>query len=46
MFLSLSGFEPTVVRGKWFEVNGLNPSAMDTPALLVIGINTVNKYSI
>jgi hypothetical protein len=23
----LSGFEPTAVRGKWFEVNDLNHSA-------------------
>jgi hypothetical protein len=28
---SLSGFEPTVVRGKWFEVNDLNHSATDAP---------------
>jgi hypothetical protein len=24
---SLSGFKPTAVRGKWFEVNDLNHSA-------------------
>jgi hypothetical protein len=29
---SLSGFEPTVVRGKWFEVNDLNHSATDAPS--------------
>jgi hypothetical protein len=34
---SLSGFEPTEVRGKWFEVNDLNDSAMDT------SLNTDNK---
>jgi hypothetical protein len=28
---SLSLFETTVVRGKWFEVNNLNHSAMDAP---------------
>jgi hypothetical protein len=29
---SLSGFEPTAVRGKWFEVNDLNHSATDAPS--------------
>jgi hypothetical protein len=29
----LSGFEPTAVRGKWFEVNDLNHSATDAPIL-------------
>jgi hypothetical protein len=28
---SLSGYEPTAVRGKWFEVNDLNHSATDAP---------------
>jgi hypothetical protein len=28
---SLSEFEPTAVRGKWFEVNDINHSAMDAP---------------
>jgi hypothetical protein len=32
---SLSGFEPTAVRGKWFEVNDLNHSAMDAPQVLI-----------
>jgi hypothetical protein len=27
----LPGFEPTAVRGKWFEVNDLNYSATDAP---------------
>jgi hypothetical protein len=25
------GFEPTAIRGKWFEVNDLNRSATDAP---------------
>jgi hypothetical protein len=29
--MSLSRFEPTEVRGKWFEVNDLNHSATDAP---------------
>jgi hypothetical protein len=30
---SLSGFEPTAVRGKWFEVNDLNHLATDKNVL-------------
>jgi hypothetical protein len=30
-FRHLSGFEPTAVRGKWFEVNDHNHSATDAP---------------
>jgi hypothetical protein len=28
---SLSGFEPTAVKGKWFEINDLDHSATDAP---------------
>jgi hypothetical protein len=31
----LWGFEPTAVRGKWFEVNDLNHSATDAPFVVV-----------
>jgi hypothetical protein len=33
--LALSGFEPTAVRGKWFEVNDLNHSAKDAPCSIL-----------
>jgi hypothetical protein len=33
---SLSGFEPTAVRGKWFEVNDINHSAIDAPVEEVV----------
>jgi hypothetical protein len=29
--MSLSGFKPSAVRGKWLKVNNLNHLAMDAP---------------
>ena len=29
---SMVGFKPTIVKGKWFEVNNLNHLATDTPS--------------
>jgi hypothetical protein len=31
--MSLSGFEPTEGRGKWFEVNDIDHSATDAPEI-------------
>jgi hypothetical protein len=32
----LSGFEPTAVRGKWFEVKDLKHLATDAPKCFVV----------
>jgi hypothetical protein len=41
----LSGFEPTAVRGKWFEFNVLNHLATDALDLLSIGRAALVKNS-
>jgi hypothetical protein len=41
--MSLSGFEPTMVKGKWFEENNLNHSDTDTPLTLRNNFNTLTR---
>jgi hypothetical protein len=36
---SLSGFEPTAVRGKWFEVNDLSHLTTDAHKLMHVTVN-------
>jgi hypothetical protein len=41
---SLSGFEPTAVRGKWFEVNNINHLATDAPFRMIYLFNLLKFY--
>jgi hypothetical protein len=40
---SLSGFEPTAVRGKWFEVNDLKHICVDDDDEIVDIVVEINK---
>jgi hypothetical protein len=40
----MAGFEPTALRGKWFEVDDLHHSVRDTPLLADVKRNYQNGY--